>query len=229
MPHPKFIRLHFLLLVIVCICGCQTSRNQQFVPPPTKKENRAWMSQNKFVKATKQEIEAAKSSEVPFTKEGAVSPDGNLKITFHRGRDTRSKNGNYMNTSYFKVVDTLTGKQVARFDSWDSEDRRLRPETGFDTPRIWFTEGQTKFLVYQRMCVNSGPDEITTLITKEGDRWRVSYLNIPLQSGYAVNEGAEPVGLLHDAIICDPLYFGEPLKINISDIPPTRSPFHHEK
>jgi len=192
----------------------------------TEQDKAKWIAMNHLIPASDDEIMMARSTEARLVDHKANSPDGRVRVVFHMGNLTELGprwHGHYTTTSYYQLIDTRSGKSLARVESklskqWD-RDRQDQ--------KVWYSlDGQTA-LIYESLTDGDECLGVYALLRfNPGDSsWTLKYLDPPKYGGLPVREtDPTPAGLLGDTIVLDAWATGQFQRIRISDIPACPAP-----
>ena len=194
---------------------------------PTEQDKAKWMAQNHLLPATDDEIKMAKSTEVRLVDHNADSPDGRVRVSFHMGtlrtHGSMELGRSYTTTSYYQLVDTRSGKSLARVESklskqWDRERQ---------DQKVWYSpDGQTA-LIFESLTDGDLCVGVYALLSfhSDGSSWTLKYLAPPRFGGLPYRDTCPiPAGLLGDMIVLDAWATGYFQKMRISDIPACPAP-----
>ena len=193
---------------------------------PTAQDKSKWIAMNHLLPASEDEVAMARSTEARLVDYKANSPDGRVRVVFHMGNLTELGpigHGHYTTTSYYQLIDTRSGKSLARVESklskqWD-RDRQDQ--------KVWYSlDGQTA-LIFESLTDGDECLGVYALLRfHPGDSsWTLKYLEPPKFGGLPVREtDPTPAGLLGDMIVLDAWTPGQFHKMKISDIPACRAP-----
>jgi len=219
------------LLVLLGCPGCQMGGNhtpREEGKEPAGQDKAKWITGNHLLPASDDEIKMAKSTEARMVDHKANSPDGRVRVVFHMG--TLKKHGadglpgqNYTTTSYYQLIDTRSGKSLARVESKLSKEWEHKKED----QKVWYSpDGQTA-LIFESLTDGDECVGVYALLRFHADdsSWTVKYLDPPKYGGLPYRDTDPiPAGLLGDMIVLDAWATGQFHKIRISDILEGRSP-----
>lgn len=106
--HRRFTYNLLTALILIASASCVSpSRNspQNENPPTTPEEIAKWRKEHEFAVATEDEIAQAKSLEVRFKNNRAISPDGKMKVVFRAGELVGDRVWGASATSVYQLQD----------------------------------------------------------------------------------------------------------------------------
>lgn len=219
-----------LLLLLGCP-ACQLGSNHFPIAEerePTEQVKAKWIARNHLLAVSDDEIKMAKSTEVRLDDYKANSPDERVRVVFHLG--TLKKHGgdglpgqNYTTTSYYQLIDTRTGKSLARVESKLSKQWSREREH----QKLWYSPDGKTALIFESLTDGDECVGVYALLRFHPDNssWTVQYLDPPKFGGMPYRDTDPiPAGLLGDMIILDAWATGQFHKMRISDIPAGRRP-----
>jgi len=237
----KFQSIAFCISVLIGYQSCRihsTTSPQHVQNDFAEKEKARWIAEwittNKILPASEADITQAKSTEVPLVNHKADSPYGPVRVVFHLGVVRRHKSEEcvrYTTTSYYQLIDTRSGKMLARVDS------KLPNGISADIKEdqnVYFSPDGLTALIYETQTDDGGKMGTTYALMSfhpDDSSWSLKYLDPPFFPGQWYDtdpswfEADPPAGLLGDKIVLKALSPNQFHKIKISDVPLGHPPF----
>jgi hypothetical protein len=204
--HRRFTSNLLTALILIASASCVSpSRNspQNENPPATPEEIAKWRKEHGFAVATEDEIAQAKSLEVRFKNNRAISPDEKLKVVFRAGELVGDRVWGASATSVYQLQDTsgrvllsAPSRVVKRTPNKDSNDIQL----------VWFSKDGSKVLIYEYLMCGLGPAPHVVLFYQNPERenrWAVCYPDLggTHNAPYWEGDRAECRGILGNQIL----------------------------
>jgi hypothetical protein len=171
--------------------------------------------------ATAREIGEAIETESKFSGTKALAPGGSLQVKLHIRKEIRRTPSGFTATSYYELIDTKSGKQLARVGSILPHWKEVF--SGSVVQRVWFSRDRRWVMIFESLPdAAAGPHNSVALISipSGASEVRVSYLSLPAYTHYYVQEdGTVPVGLSENGVLYKPELLTEKFDDNIYKAP----------
>lgn len=209
LPPKRFRHFCYGVAIGVVLNSCARPERLEIAPsdrPATPEAIAKWREERQITVASDDEVAAVKHCGKEFANHKASSPDGKLKVVFHRGKRIGDIY-HYSTTSTYTLVDA-NGKSLAEAPSCVTGYHGDNGNDSAADQAAWFAPDGKHVVVYEYTNEGLGPPPSTIVLHEDEDNlgaWKFKFLELPLFTGGIHDEGAHSkcLGILGDELLFD--------------------------